>query len=168
MRGPRLYAGAGQINLVSPYEIAGKTSTNMTVNVDGVNSTSQTLLVAAAAPGIFIVLNQDYSINSPSNPAAQNSVLVLYATGEGQTTPQGVDGKIATDVLPKPVLAVSVLVGGKNATMQYAGAAPQFIAGAMQINAQLPPGVASGASVPLVLKIGTFSTMVNVAIRSSP
>jgi len=165
---PILYAGTGQINLVSPYEIAGKTSTNMTVTIDGVTSAPQTLAVAAAAPGIFIVLNQDYSINSPSNPAAQNSVLVLYATGEGQTNPQGVDGKIATGVLPKPVLAVSVLVGGKNATMQYAGAAPQFIAGAMQINAQLPPGVASGASVPLMLKIATFSTMVNVAIRSSP
>jgi len=162
---PILYAGAGQINLVAPYEIAGKTSTNMTVTVDGASSAPQIVAVAAAAPGILIVLNQDYSINSASNPAAQNSVLVLYATGEGQTNPQGLDGKIATDVLPKPVLPVSVLVSGKNAVMQYAGAVPQFIAGAMQINAQLPPGVVSGASVPLVLNIGAFSTMVNVAIR---
>jgi uncharacterized protein (TIGR03437 family) len=92
-------------------------------------------------------------------------VLVLYATGEGQTNPPGVDGKIATDVAPKPVLPVSVAVSGKNAILQYAGGAPHFIAGAMQINAQLPPGVASGAAVPLVLKIGTFSTTVNVAIR---
>lgn len=162
---PILYAGTGQINLVAPYEIAGKTSTNMTVNVDGTTSASQTLPVAAAAPGIFIVLNQDESINSASNPAAQNSVLVLYATGEGQTNPPGVDGKIATDVQPKPVLPVSVVVAGKNAILQYAAAAPHFIAGAMQINAQLPPGVASGAAVPLVLNIGTFSTTVNVAIR---
>ena len=160
-----MYAGAGQINLVAPYAIAGKTYTNMTVNFDGVTSASQALAVAAAAPGIFIVLNHDYSINSASNPAAQNSVLVLYATGEGQTKPPGVDGKIATGVPPKPVLPVSVLVGGKNAIMQYAGGAPHFIAGAMQVNAQLPPGVTSGASVPLVLKIGTFSTTVNVAIR---
>jgi hypothetical protein len=100
---PVLYAGAGQINLVTPYEIGGKTSTNMTVNVGGVASAPQTLSVAAAAPGIFIVLNQDYSINSAANPAAQNSVLNLYATGEGQTNPPGVDGKIATDVLPKPL-----------------------------------------------------------------
>ena len=104
---PILYAAASQINLVAPYEIAGKTSTNMTVNVDGATSSSQTLAVAAAAPGIFIVLNQDYGINSASSPAAQNSVLVLYATGEGQTNPPGVDGKIATDVQPKPVLPVS-------------------------------------------------------------
>ncbi len=162
---PILYAGTGQINLVAPYEIAGKTSTNMTVSVDGVTSSSQALAVAAAAPGIFVVLNQDYSINAASNPAAQNSVLILYATGEGQTNPPGVDGKVATGVMPKPVLPVSVVVGGKNAIMQYAGAAPHFIAGALQINAQLPPGVASGAAVPLVLNIGTFSTTVNVAIR---
>ena len=110
---PILYAGASQINLVAPYEIDGKTSTNMSVNVDGVTSAPQALAVAAAAPGIFIILNQNYSINSAANPAAQNSVLVLYATGEGQTNPAGVDGKIATDVLPKPLLPVSVSVGGK-------------------------------------------------------
>jgi uncharacterized protein (TIGR03437 family) len=162
---PVLYAGAGQINLVTPYEIGGKTSTNMTVNVGGVASAPQTLSVAAAAPGIFIVLNQDYSINSAANPAAQNSVLNLYATGEGQTNPPGVDGKIATDVLPKPLLPVSVVVGGKSAILKYAGAAPHFIAGAMQINAQLPPGVGAGTSVPLVLNIGGFKTTVNVAIR---
>lgn len=162
---PILYAGASQINLVAPYEIAGKTSTNMTVNVDGVISAPEAFAVAAAAPGIFIVLNQDYSINSAANPAAQNSVLVLYATGEGQTTPPGVDGKTATDVLPRPVLPVSVVVGGKNAILQYAGAPPNFIAGAMQINAQLPPGAGAGTSVPLVLNIGSFRTTVNVAIR---
>ena len=162
---PILYAGAGQINLVTPYEINGQTSTNMTVNAGGVASAPQAMPVAAAAPGIFIVLNQDYSINSAANPAAQNSVLVLYATGEGQTSPPGVDGKVANGVLPKPVLPVSVSVGGKNAITQYAGAVLHFIAGAMQINTQLPPGVTSGASVPLVLKIGPFSTTVNVAVR---
>ena len=162
---PILYAGAGQINLVAPYEIAGKTSTNMTVNVAGVNSAPEAFAVAAAAPGIFIVLNQDYSINSAANPAAQNSMLILYGTGEGQTNPPGVDGKTATDVLPRPVLPVSVVVGGKNAILHYAGAAPHFIAGAMQINAQLPPGVGAGTSVPLLLNVGGFRTTVNVAIR---
>src|SRR5579864_6821972 len=162
---PIVYAGASQINLVAPYEIAGKTSTNMTVNVDGVASAPEAFAVGAAAPGIFIVLNQDYSMNSAANPAAQNSMLILYATGEGQTNPPGVDGKTATDVLPKPVLPVSVVVGGKNAILQYAGAAPNFIAGAMQIKAQLPPGLAAGTSVPLVLSVGGFRTTVNVAIR---
>ena len=145
---PLLYASAGQINAVVPYEIAGKTSTNMHVEINGVATSSQTLAVAGASPGIFIVLNQDYSINSAVRPAARESVLILYATGEGQTSPPGVDGKMANTVWPKPVLPVSVTIGGADAKVLYAGAAPFFIAGAMQINLKLPAGLAPGTPVP--------------------
>ena len=156
----------GQINVVAPYEIDGKASTSMTVDIDGVLTAPQTLSVAAAAPGIFIVLNQDYSANSAARPAVAGSVLILYATGEGQTKPAGVDGKVATGAvasLPKPLLPVSATVGGKTAGVMYAGAAPGYIAGLMQINLRLP-GIASGSS-PLVLNIGGFTTTVSVAIR---
>jgi uncharacterized protein (TIGR03437 family) len=162
---PLLYASPGQINAVVPYEIAGKTSTSMHVAISAVASSSQTLAVAAAAPGIFIVLNQDYSINSAAHPAARESVLILYATGEGQTNPAGVDGRIANAVWPKPVLPVSVTVAGANATVLYAGAAPFFIAGAMQINVKLPAGLAPG-SFPLIVTVGAFhSQTVSITIR---
>src|SRR5678809_758100 len=131
----------------------------MTGDVDGLSTAPQTLCVAAAAPGIFIVLNQDYSANSTARPAGAGSVLVLYATGEGQTKPAGVDGKVANGAaasLPKPLLPVSATVGGKAAQVLYAGAAPGYIAGLMQINLRLPAGIASGAS-PLVLNIGGFT-----------
>ncbi len=154
---PVVFASAGQINLVAPYEIYGKASTSLAVNIDGVSTAPQTLAVAAAAPGVFVVLNQNYSVNSATNPAAAGSVVVLYATGEGQTKPAGVDGKIATNVWPKPLLAVSVTVGGKNATLAYFGAAPGFIAGAMQINLRLPAGLAPGAAA-LVFSVGSFSS----------
>jgi len=123
------------------------------------------VVVAPAAPGIFVVLNKDYTVNSASNPAAPNSVLILYATGEGQTNPPGMDGKIANSVWPKPMLPVSVTVGGQVTTVLYAGAANGFIAGAMQINVKLPPGVAS-TSLPLIVNIGGFTSQpgVNVAI----
>jgi uncharacterized protein (TIGR03437 family) len=123
--------------------------------------------VAAAAPGIFIVLNKDYSANSAARPAVAGSVLVLYGTGEGQTKPAGVDGKVANGAaanLPKPLLPVSATVGGKTAQVMYAGAAPGFIAGLMQINLRLPLGIASGPS-PLVVNIGGFTTTASVAIR---
>ena len=162
-----LFASSGQINVVAPYGIAGKASTSMTVDIDGVATVPQTLAVAAAAPGIFIVLNQDYSANSAARPAVAGSVLVLYATGEGQTKPAGVDGKVANGAaasLPKPLLPVSATVGGKAAQVLYAGAAPGYIAGLMQINLRLPAGIASGPS-PLVLNIGGFTTTVTVTIR---
>jgi uncharacterized protein (TIGR03437 family) len=162
-----LFASSGQINVVAPYGIAGKASTRMTVDIDGVATVPQTLAVATAAPGIFIVLNQDYSANSAARPAGAGSVLVLYATGEGQTKPAGVDGKVANGgaaSLPKPLLPVSATVGGKAAQVMYAGAAPGYIAGLMQINLRLPAGIASGP-FPLVLNIGGFTTTVTVTIR---
>jgi uncharacterized protein (TIGR03437 family) len=164
---PVLFSSGGQINMVAPYEIDGKASTSMTVLIDGTTTAPQTLAVAAAAPGIFVVLNQDYSANSSARPAAAGSVLVLYATGEGQTKPAGVDGKVASGAaanLPKPLLPVSATVGGKTAQVLYAGAAPGYIAGLMQTNLRLPPGIASGPS-PLVLNIGGFTTTVTVTIR---
>ncbi len=165
--GPVLFANSGQINVVAPYELDGKASTSMTVNIDGVATAPQPLTVAAAAPGIFIVLNQNYSANTSAHPAAAGSVLVIYATGEGQTKPAGIDGKLANGPAsswPKPLLPVSATVGGKAAKVQYAGAAPGYIAGLMQVNVQLPPGLGSGAW-PLVLNIGGFTTTVTVAVQ---
>jgi uncharacterized protein (TIGR03437 family) len=56
-------------------------------------------------------------------------------------------------VLPSPVLPVSVKIGGKPAQVTYAGAAPQGVAGFLQVNVVIPSGVSSGAQ-PLVLAIG--------------
>ena len=42
------------------------------------------------------ILNQDLTVNSSTSPAAQGSVVVIYTTGEGQTMPSGIDGKLAT------------------------------------------------------------------------
>ena len=163
---PLLYTSPGQINAVVPYEIAAQASTNMHVEINGVASGSQTLAVASAAPGIFIVLNQDYSINSAARPAARESAVIVYATGEGQTNPAGVDGKIADTVWPKPVDSVSASVAGADAKVLYAGAAPFFIAGAMQINVKLPAGLAAGTVAPLVVSVGAFhSQTVMIAVR---
>ena len=60
---------------------------------DNQTSTTETFPVAASAPGIFTmnssgsgqgaILNQDYSVNSPTQPAAPGSIIMLYATGGG-------------------------------------------------------------------------------------
>ena len=164
-RAPILHISGAQINLVTPYEIAGKSSTSMVVKAGGTQTTPKSIPVAAASPGIFVITNQDFKLNSATNPAVSGSVIVVFATGGGQTTPPGVDGKIAvTAPYPKPVLPVSVTVGGTSAHLPYWGAAPAFIAGLMEIKVQLPPGV-SGSAVPLVLTIGGFTTKSQVAIH---
>jgi uncharacterized protein (TIGR03437 family) len=46
------------------------------------------------------------------------------------------------------------MVGGQNATVRYAGGAPGQVAGLMQVNVQIPPGIQTGAGVPVVLRVG--------------
>lgn len=170
---PIIYASGGQTSVIVPYEVAGQSSTQMTVIYQGRASTPLTVPVAAAAPGLFsanatgagngAILNQDATVNSPSNPAAKGSVIVLFGTGEGATTPAGSNGRIANSVYPKPVLPVSVTIGGLPAQVAYAGAAPSLVSGVLQVNATIPAGVASGA-VAVVVTVGRASSQSGLTV----
>src|SRR5207248_2003327 len=122
-------------------------------------------------PGIFtrgsgsgpaVVLNQDGSVNSAGNPAVSESVITLFATGEGLGQPSGMDGKPATPPLPKPILPVILNVAATPAEILFAGLAPGY-AGLMQINARLPRNTASGAA-SVLLRVGTAPSQAGVTI----
>ena len=100
-------------------------------------------------------MNQDGSLNSADNPAPAGSVVLLYATGTGQTSPASQDGKIASDALAKAALPVSVQINGQSTDVLYAGSAPGIISGIVQINVMVPEGV-SGA-VPVAVQAGNNS-----------
>jgi uncharacterized protein (TIGR03437 family) len=144
------------------------------VEYNGIKSSAVTVPIPPAAPGIFTadssgkgqgaLLNQDYSINSSRNPAGRGSIVILYATGEGQTDPAGVDGQLATAGLPQPRLPVSVTIGGIAAEVLYAGAAPGFVAGSMQINARIPANAPTGASVSVQISIGNAASLAGVTL----
>jgi uncharacterized protein (TIGR03437 family) len=153
---PLIYVSSGQINAIVPYEVAGAASTVLQVSVKGQLTNTVTLPVVSTSPGIFAITNQNGSVNSAANPVAAAGTLVLYGTGEGQTSPAGVDGGVNTKVFPKPVAPVSATIGGQPAKIIYAGAAPDFVAGVLQVDVQVPAGVTG--TVPLVLTIGDAST----------
>jgi hypothetical protein len=98
-----------------------------------------------------------------ANPASKGSVVVLFATGAGQTIPAGVDGVLSNGALPQPVLPVSVTIGGQSAAIAYSGAAPDSVAGVMQINCIVPQSVASG-NRNVVLTIGNASSAAGVTL----
>jgi uncharacterized protein (TIGR03437 family) len=157
------YVGSSQVNAVVPYEVAGQTSTQIDVIVQGKPTNSVTVPVVAASPGIFVITNPDGTVNSASNPVSSSGYLVLYGTGEGQTTPAGVDGGVNTTVFPKPNLPVTVQIGGQTAPVLYAGAAPDFVAGVLQVNVTIPAGVTG--TVPIQLNIGAASISATVSIH---
>jgi uncharacterized protein (TIGR03437 family) len=148
------------------------------------------ILIASVAPALFtasqngagagVILNQDGTTNSPSNPAATGSSITLFGTGQGQVSPAVSDGTAApgspiastvavptadgrTCVTVQP--SVCVAIGSGFGTVQSSGLAPGYI-GLWQIKVTIPQGIAVGGAVPLrVVLGGTPSNIVTVAVR---
>jgi len=175
---PLLFVSATQINAVVPFELTGQVQTQMKVSYNGGVSTALELNVAPAAPAVYTqtetgtgpgaILNLAGELISATNPAQQGSIIEIYATGGGETDPLGVTGNItpADGSVLKRVSGVDVTVAGQPCTVIYAGTAPGFVEGALQINAQLPPGLPSGAQ-PLLVSVNgiTSSGGVTVALQ---
>lgn len=128
--------------------------------------------LGTAAPGIFTddgsgtgqgaVLNQDYSLNGPSNPAARGSIAIFYATGIGPTSPC-FDGQVWQSNLPSATLPVSVDVGGSGAQVLYDGQAPDLVSGVAQFNIVIPSNASTGI-VSLTLAVGGIFSQPGVTI----
>jgi uncharacterized protein (TIGR03437 family) len=171
---PLLYTSSGAVAAIVPYEIAGEDQVSLQVSWNGQLSPALSLPAAAAAPGIFsadasgsgpgAILNSDYSLNSPSNPATAGSIAILYATGGGQTNPPATDGAITTAAAPLAASDIEVSVGGQPATVLYAGNAGGEVAGVTQINLQLPSGVTG--TVPVVVTVAGQSSQQTVTVSA--
>lgn len=119
--------------------------------------------VTAAGPGLFVynaaltsqpgaVLNQDYTLNSMGAPAAQGSVLQIFATGYGPLNAAG-------------EAEVEVWIGEMKAEVLYSGVAPGF-PGLWQINARVPgPSPLTGQTPVYIRAHGLVSNAVTVAIK---
>jgi uncharacterized protein (TIGR03437 family) len=170
---PLTYVGPTQVNLIVPYELAGKTHSQMTVEYKGQQVLSLGVAILPSAPAIFAmdysgigpgaILNQDGSLNSAGNPADRGSVIQIFATGEGVTDPAGVDGKLGADPLPHPVLPVSVRIGGIDADAISAAGGSGLVAGVLLVNARIPAGVAPGQAA-VFLTIGSASSQPGITV----
>jgi trimeric autotransporter adhesin len=161
---PILYTSSTQLAVVVPYAVSGSIAV-VSVSYQGRVSADYSVTVANAAPSVF-TLNRagwgqaaavnaaDGTVNGPVHPVKVGGYVSLYATGEGQTTPAGVDGTLGSATPPHPALAVTASIGGIPAAVQYAGDVPGQIAGLMQVNLQIPDGVEPGGYVPVTLQVG--------------
>jgi len=174
---PLIAVSSGQSSAVVPYGIDGRTNVRVQVEFRGVRSEARELRVTGSSPGIFAadasgrgqgaILNQDTTVNSAFNPAERGSVIVVYATGEGQTRPGGEDGTITGATLKRPELPVRATIGGREAVVEYAGSAPGLVSGVIQLNLRVPADVTPGPSVTLEITIGAATSQfgITVAVR---
>jgi uncharacterized protein (TIGR03437 family) len=194
---PLLYAQDTQINFVVPQQLSGNT-TNICITRSG----AQSCMVAFTAlewPVIFCVsapctsystgfaiLNQNGTLNTPSNPASLNSVIQIFGTGMGPYDRTLMDGSIVGPPLAHLTSQVQATFYGAvtcqveisistfpictpaptfPGTVLFAGAAPMQLVGIDQINVQIPLSAAPSTTAPLTLQIGTLSTQAILAIK---
>ena len=172
---PLIYVSATQIAAIVPYSMQNAGTAQVSVKYNNDTSAAISVNIANTAPGLFTAnstgsgqasaINANGTLNNASNPARIGDVVSLYATGEGQTTPAGVDGKLAplNPPFPKPIANVTATVGGKPAQVTYYGAAPGEVAGLMQVNVQIPAGVQPG-DVPVVISVGGVASPSGVTL----
>jgi uncharacterized protein (TIGR03437 family) len=177
---PVTYASSAQVNAVVPYEVRSLQSVSVWLTYMGQESNSITLPLTATAPGIFtlnasgsgqglILNNADYSVNGPAKPAAPGSWVIVYVTGEGQTLPNGTTGLVTVaqatqPYTPAPLLTVVPRVDGQVAYFNFAGEAPGFVSGVMQVNVQIPANARSG-DLPITVSVGGNISQSGVTVR---
>ena len=170
---PLVATGPFLITAQAPYSIQGKDHVQVQLFYRQIPSNIIQLLVVDAVPGIVtavgtneaLALNQDGSRNSMSNPAAPGSIVALFATGYGQTSPPGISGQAAQPPYARPVLPVSLTINNTTAQVLYDGEAPGF-AGLLQINAIVPdtPFAPKARGLPVVLAVGDQPSISGVTV----
>jgi uncharacterized protein (TIGR03437 family) len=156
---PLYSASRGQINFVVP---AATPTGRHTVEVLAGNDVVArgTVLVYEIGPALAtsnvqtqqaIAQNQDFSVNGPASPAGRGEIVQLYATGCGRTEPAVQDGT-PPSALSRAVAEVKVFFASVEATVQFAGAHPQF-PGICQINAVVPDRAFLTGRVPVYFTV---------------
>jgi len=182
---PIIYTSSTQVSVMVPYGVAGRGRVNMIVNYKGAPSAAFGINVVDVSPGLYTlnatstgagsgtgqgaILNQNNTVNSPTNPETAGNFVQIYATGEGVTTPRGVDGAInpARLPLPAPSVPVSVTIGGIQlaaSDIAYAGEAPGSVQGQLQVNARIPATLGSGPQ-PIFITVGGVPSQASVIVN---
>ena len=168
-----LYVQNGQINVILPYTLGIGGQAAVQVSYNNLTTTEFNITLEPADVQIFTadasgtgqgsILNQDFSVNSATNPAAPGSVVQVFGTGAGQLTPVVIAGNVASDTLSWVALPYSATVNGETAKVLYAGSAPALVYGVDQFNVQLPTDLAAG-SATIVLAVGDSTSQSSVTV----
>jgi uncharacterized protein (TIGR03437 family) len=172
---PILLTSTFQLNVQVPYEVSGQADTELQVRYRGVPSNRIRIGVVKAAPELYArlgilgdaaAINEDGSVNGPSNPAARGSILTLFASGTGITAPAIATGAAAQAPYPAPAIALTLTLAGQPAETVFAGAAPGLV-GVLQVNARVPADAAIAPVIrraAVILKVGEESSRTGVAV----
>jgi uncharacterized protein (TIGR03437 family) len=157
------YVSPDQINFLVPSILVPGPSTVQVV-LEGHSGPRVNITLAAASPALFqldaqnaIAILPDGTLITPQAPAKPGDIIILYATGLGQTVPSIPNGQLFNQAALLEQFADFKLVLNGVAisdAVAYAGNAPGF-AGLYQINVVLPKSTQANPEI----KIGFASDL---------
>jgi uncharacterized protein (TIGR03437 family) len=171
---PIYYVNPTQINFLVPWNTpSGPYPLIVTANGQTVGPVNIT--ISGQAPGIFQYganhavaqnFNDNYSLNSPSAPAAVGSTLIVYVNGIGMVSNQPADGAASpASPLSQGLNTSSATIGGVSAAIPFIGLTPGYV-GLAQANITVP-ALPTG-DYPLILNIsGLESTAALVSVNGN-
>ena len=152
------YVSPDQINFLVPANLLPGKSIVQVV-LDGHSGPAVAITLAAASPALFqldaqnaVAVRPDGSVITPQAPAKPGEIVLLYATGLGQTLPPVPYGQLFYQAAPLDQLADFKLVldgaTAESGAVAYAGIAPGF-AGLYQINVILPESTKANPEIQI-------------------
>jgi uncharacterized protein (TIGR03437 family) len=153
------FATPGQVNVQIPWELAGQSSAQVKVSIDGNEGPLFTLPLVKYAPALFeygtgtsqfvAARDENFQLIGPSNPARQGHVIQLYANGLGPVNNQPASGDpTAGSSLATTTTNPTITIGGMNAPVQFSGLAPTVV-GLYQVNVTVPNTASGTQSVTI-------------------
>lgn len=154
------YASPTQINCLIP-SILLPTKVDLQLVIDGLAGPSIPITLTSAAPALYqldaqtaVATEADGTVLTQASPAKPGDIVILYATGLGQTNPPVEDGVLPTQAaFLADIGKFSVVLDGvavNPGAILYAGIAPGF-AGLYQINVRLPESTAANPQIQIGL-----------------
>jgi len=164
---PLVFVSSTQINAQAPFETKVGTAT-LLIQAGSVTSAPVKIQVVETAPAILttagsnhaMALSPDGELNSSDNPAQSGQSVAVFLTGQGL-----VDNPVANGAVPPaspvsaPLAPVLVQVGGKDASISFAGLATEFV-GLSRIDIVIPD--VDAGEQPLDVSIGGISASTTV------
>jgi uncharacterized protein (TIGR03437 family) len=172
---PLDFVSQTQINAQVPWTLPASGSASVVVTNNGQVSAAQSVSLGQFSPGIFadgtigiVINNADGTLaaapgaipglNTHAASVTDPLGVQIWCTGLGAVSPTVASGTIpASGTISYASTTPVIMVGGKAATVLFAGLQPNF-PGVNQINILLAPDTPKGNAVPVQIVVGGITT----------
>ena len=176
---PIYYVYPEVLAVIVPYGVTGSIAKVQVFNAN-VPSNAVTAWISKTAPGVLTqssnglgygdAVHLDGALVNAQDPAQIGETVSVYLTGLGAVSPtirDGDPGPTAPFPLAYTTDTITAYIGGVQATVGYAGLAPQ-LAGLYQINLTVPAGLTSGDHGLDIAGPDAYSAVCLIAIAGAP